>query len=189
MTTDLVPVEVVKQVLNVQQEALSLEVVNPDSAERASTILHAIKEATRILTERKVEITRPAMESLAKVKALFAPRELALKDADKMVRAKMRAYQIEEQDKIDTKKAKIAARVEKGTLRADTAVAKLGEVGETKKTEGIKFTTRRQLEIMDETMIPHEYMIPNREMITKALFADVPVAGCVLKEVKILNVV
>lgn len=186
---ELVPVEVKKNVLSVQQIANQLTVESPAQAEQASVVLHDIKEATRVLTEKKTDITRPAMESLAKVKALFAPLELALKNADKMVRSKVLAYQIEEQDRIENAKTKIAARAAKGTLRADTAVKKLGEIGSVGKTEGIKFTTRRKLEIMDETMIPREYLVPNREMITKALFADIPVAGCVLKEEKILNVV
>ena len=189
MTTDIVPVEVKKNVLNIQQYANSLTVESPEQAEQASVVLHDIKEATRVLTEKKTDITRPQMQALAQVKALFAPLELALKDADKIVRAKMLAYQIEEEEKKEIARAKIAARAEKGTIKTETAVKKLGEVGEVAKTEGVKFTTRRQLEIMDETMIPREYLVPDREKITKALFADVPVAGCQLVEKKILNVV
>lgn len=188
MTTDIVSLTIKKEVITAQQSANALSVTNPEQAEQASNILHFIKEKTCMLTEEKEKLTRPAMQTLASIKALFAPQELALKDADKMVRAKMLAYQIEETDRIDTAKAKIAARAERGTIKTETAVKKLGEVGEVAKTQGVKFTTRRKLEIMDETMIPHEYMTPDREKITKALFADIPVPGCVLKEEKILNV-
>lgn len=186
---DLVPVEVKKNVLNVQQVANQLTVESPEQAEQASAVLHDIKEATRVLTEKKTDITRPMMEGLAKVKALFAPLELALKDADKMVRAKVLAYQVEEENRKEEARDKIAARAAKGAIKPETAVKKLGEVGEVAKTEGIKFTTRRKLVIMDETMIPREYLLPDREKITKALFAGIPVMGCELKEEKILNVV
>ena len=189
MTTDIVPVEAKKQVLTVQQKANALTVENPNDAKAASDLLHAIKEATRQLTEKKTDITRPAMESLAKVKALFAPLELALKDADKTVRAKIIAYEIEKQDKIDKETAKIVARAAKGTIRPETAVKKLGEVGEVSKTEGLRVQTRRKLEITDESLIPREFMTPNREAITRALFADIVIPGCELKEEKILNVV
>ena len=187
--TDLVPVEVKKNVLTVQQAANLLEVSSPDTAQVASDTLHSIKEATRVLTEKKTDITRPMMESLAKVKALFSPLELALKDADKMVRSKMLAYTIAEQEKVEAKKAKIASRVEKGTMREDTAVAKLDAVGDVAKTQGIRVQTRRQLEIEDEMMIPREYLVPDRDKISKALFAGIEVPGAVLKNVKILNVV
>ena len=187
-TTDIVPVEAKRQVLTVQQKANALTVENPNDAKVASDLLHAIKEATRQLTEKKTDITRPAMESLAKVKALFAPLELALKDADKIVRAKVIAYEVEKQDKIDKETAKITARAVKGTIRPETAVKKLGEVGEVSKTEGLRVQTRRKLEITDELLVPREYLIPNREMITKALFANIVVPGCELREEKILNV-
>ena len=189
MTTDLVPSETKQQVLTVQQAAAFLEVSSPDTAEVASGVLHDIKEATRVLTEKKTDITRPMMASLAQVKALFSPLELALKDADRIVRAKVLAYHVAEQEKVEAKKAKIVARVEKGTMREDTAVAKLGAVGDVAKVSGTRVQTRRQLEIWDETMIPREYLVPDREKITKALFAGIVVEGCGLKEVKILTVV
>lgn len=189
MTTDLVPVDVKKNVLSVQQAANILEVSSPDTAKIASDTLHDIKEATRQLTERKTEITRPMMTSLASIKALFAPLEIMLKDADKLVRSKMLAYQIEEEDKKETARAKIAARAAKGTIRPETAVAKLGAVGEVAKTEGIRVQTRRQLEVTDEFLVPREYLVVNREATSKALFAGIDVPGARLVEVKILNVV
>lgn len=186
---NIVPIEAQKRVLTVQDAANLLVVDSPDTAEIASGVLHDIKEATRVLTEKKTDITRPAMESLAKIKALFAPLEQALKAADKTVRAKMLAYTIAEQEKKEAKKAKIAARVEKGTMRENTAVAKLGAVGDVAKTEGIQVQTRRQLEIEDEALIPREYLVPDREKITKALFADIKVPGARLVEKKIVKVV
>ena len=189
MTTDIVPIETKKNVLNVQQLANSLSVTSPDEAVKASEVLHNIKEATRQLIEKKSEITRPQMQALANVKALFAPLELALKDADKMVRAKVIAYEIEKAEKIETAKAKIAARAEKGTIRPETAVKKLGEVGEVSKTEGLRVQTRRKLQIVDETLLPREYLVPDRDKITKALFAGIDVFGAVLVEEKILQVV
>ena len=187
--TNIVPLDTQKRVLTVREAADILEVSSPDTAEIASGVLHDIKEATRILTEKKTDITRPVMESLAKIKALFAPLETALKEADQIVRQKMLAYTIAEQDRIEAQKAKIAARVEKGTMRSDTAVAKLGAVGEVAKTEGIRVQTRRQLEIVDEALVPREYLTPDRERITRALFADIAVPGAKLVEKKILSVI
>lgn len=173
----------VKEVSSVQQAALSLTIASPDDEVEGSKLLHAIKEATRKLTEAKTEITRPIMESLAATKALFAPRELALKDADKIVREKIMSFRAEQ----DAARAKIEARVEKGTMKPETAVAKMAEV--TAKTEGLRVQTRRQLEIVDASLIPREYLIPDRDAISKALFAKIKVPGAVLKDVKILNVV
>lgn len=186
---DIVPIDAQKRVLTIQEAANLLEVSSPDTAELAGGVLHDIKDATNRLTEIKTNITRPAMESLAQIKALFAPLEAALKEADRVVRAKVLAYTIAEQERKEAAKAKIAARVEKGTMREDTAVAKLEAVGDVAKTEGVRVQTRRQLEIVDETMIPREYLTPDREKITKALFAGIRVDGTRLVEKKILQVV
>lgn len=187
--TELVPQDARTHVLTVREAADILDVSSPDTAEIASGVLNDIKSATARLTAVKTDITRPAMESLAKIKALFAPLETTLKEADQIVRKKVLAYTIAEQDRIEAQKAKIAARVEKGTMRSDTAVAKLGAVGEVAKTEGIRVQTRRQLEIVDEALIPREYLVPDRDAITKALFADLVVPGAKLVEKKIVNVV
>ncbi len=187
--TDLVPIDAKERVLTVKEAAESLAVTSPDTAEIASDILHNIKDATRVLTEKRTELTRPLMASLAGIKALFAPHEKILFEANEIVRAKVLAYTIAEQERKEKRKAQIAARVEKGTMREDTAVARLEDVGESATTEGIRVQTRRQLEIEDETLIPREYLSPNREKITKALFADLPVPGAKLVEKKILNVV
>jgi len=189
MTTDIVPIETKKIVLNVQQLANSLNVTSLDEAVKASEVLHNIKEATRQLTEKKTEIIRLQMQALANVKALFMPFELALKEADKLVRSKVIAYEIEKAEKIETAKAKIVARAEKGTIRQETAIKKLGEVGDVVKTKGIKFTTRQKLEIVDETFLPREFMVPNRDAITRALFAGIDVPGARLIKEKILNVI
>lgn len=189
MTEELVPVDTREHVLTVKEAATALTVDSPDQAEAASKLLHDIKMATSRLTAVKTDITRPALESLAKIKALFSPLESALKDADQIVRKKVLAYQVAEQDRIEAEKAKIAARVEKGTMREDTAVAKLGAVGDVAKVSGTRVQTRRQLEIVDEDLIPREYLVPDREKISKALFADIKVPGAKLVEKKILSVV
>ena len=189
MKTELVPIEVKKEVSSIQLAVNSLEVKTPDDAEKASEILHMVKAAAKIVTDKKVEITAPLMASLGKIKALFKPLEDDLADADKRTRAKMLAYTISEQERVEEEKAKIMERAKKGTLRQDTAVAKLGAVGDVAKTEGIRVQTRRQLEIVDETLIPREYLVPDREKISKALFADIEVPGAKLVDKKILNVV
>lgn len=179
-----IPPIVKSEVVLVKSVVASLAVTSPDEADHASEVLHKIKEAQKLITSQKEEITRPLMASLAKVKDLFKPFELDLAEADKAVRAALTAYRVAEEEKVEKEKAKIVEKVEKGTMRADTAVTKLSGVGSAPKTKGVSTTTRRVLEIIDESIIPREYLVPDRVAITKALFADVPVPGARLKEEK-----
>ncbi len=163
MPTDIVtiPAEAKQSVLSAQQQANLLKVTNPDQAQDASDLLRVIKTYHKNLIERKEEMTRPLMKSLASIRDLFKPLESDLTDAEKTTKSKLLAYQIEEEERVAKETAKIEARVEKGT----------------KKVGGIQTRTLTKVRVMDETMIPREYMIPNMPKITEAILhqnVDVP---------------
>ncbi len=189
MSKELVPVETKKEVMLVQQKANSLVVSTQEEAEKGSALLKIVKEGEDRLILRKEEITRPLMKSLSSVRDLFKPLELNLADAKKTIKAKLLAYQIEQEEKIAREQAKIAAKVEKGTMRADTAAKKLGEVGEVQKVKGTQTRTLTKIKIVDETVIPREYLLPNIPKITDAiLHQGVTIQGVETYEEKILAI-
>ncbi|MES2006884.1 MAG: siphovirus Gp157 family protein [Patescibacteria group bacterium] len=171
------------QTLGIQKAASSYE-VGTDGIEVGEEMLRAIRDVEDSITTRKTEITRPLMQALASARDLFKPFELGLADAKKTVKAKILAYSIEQDEKARIEAEKVEKRVEKGTLKAETAAGKLEKIEEGK----VKTNTRtlRKLSIVDETAIPREYMVVDREAVTKALFAGVDVPGAVLVEEKIL---
>lgn len=167
-------VEIKDQVSSVQQKALEIKIVNAEGMSYATDILHNIRQAEKYIEERKTNITRPLMSSLSQVRELFKPMESSLQSINKIVKEKMLSYQLEADAKIEEQRAKIAKRVEKGTLRADTAVGKLEALGETdKQTIGevgkSQIRTIKKVRIVDESMIPREYMLPNTPLITEAI--------------------
>ena len=67
-----------------------------------------------------------------------------------------------EKQRIAKEKERVEARVEKGTMKVSTAVNKLETIGDVKTTfnkSSLRIVTK--IRIMDETMIPLEYMVPN----------------------------
>lgn len=166
--------EIKSQVMLVQQSANELIVENQDHLTQATDILHNVKQVKKFVTEKKEEITKPLMKSLANVRDLFKPLELGYAEAEKVIKAKMLAFQIEEDARIEKEKARLAARVEKGTMKAETAVNKLETIGEapTKVTGEIgksSIRTIKKVRIVDETLIPREYLVPNMTSITEAV--------------------
>lgn len=172
-TTALLPAKEVEQT-NKQVEALSraataLTLKSPADVETAGGLLETVKTGRKAITSRKEEITRPLMQSLASIRDLFKPLELTLENAEKVVKAKVIAFQTLEEAKIAEAKAKILARAEKGTLRTDTALKKLEEVGTVTKTEKMQTRTLTKVRVIDETLIPREYLSPNMMLITEAV--------------------
>lgn len=177
MSNELVPTEVKDEVSMVQQQANALKVTTLDQAEKGADLLSLIKSAKKTITEKKETITRPLMSSLAAARDLFKPLELDLSDAEKIVKAKILAFHIEEDNKITAATQKVTSRVEKGTMRADTAAGKLAEIGDTPKVKGTQVRTLTKVRIIDEFAIPREYLVPNMTKITEAVLhenIDVP---------------
>ena len=159
--------EVKQQVSLVQQQANSLSVNNQQEADEATVILKRVKDAEKFMTAKKEEITRPLMASLAKVRDLFKPIEGNLADATKIIKSKILAWTIEEQDKKDKDAARVAARVERGTMKAETAAEKIETISKTAPKSNLRIV--KKVRIVDETAIPREYLVPNMTMITEAI--------------------
>ena len=167
-------VEIKQQVSTVQQSAMSLVVENKEDMAKATDALHNVWMAEKFIEEKKKNITSPLMKSLSAIRELFKPMELNLADANKTIKAKMLAWQIEEDDRISKEQARIEKRVLKGTMKAETAAGKLeslGEVNAGSQGQVGKSSIRevRKVRITDEQAIPREYMVPNMTMITEAI--------------------
>lgn len=174
--------EIKTQVSSVQEAANALKVENQEDMNRATDALHNVSKAEKYVVEKKEAITRPLMKSLSAIRDLFKPLETNLADAKKIIKGKMLAWQIEEDDRITKEKERIAKRVEKGTMRPDTAAGKMEAVGEApvKSTGEVgksSIRTVKKVRVMDETMIPREYLLVNMTAITEAVIKkgiDVP---------------
>lgn len=175
--------EIKQQVSVVQLQANALNVTNQDESDVATELLHNVKQAEKFIDEKKTSITRPLMQSLASIRDLFKPLESNLKDANQIIKSKILAWTIEEQDKKDKEAERLAKRVEKGTMKASTAANKLATINEASPKSNVR--SRTILDITDETIIPREWLVPDRIKITEALKRQgAVIPGCCLKEIK-----
>lgn len=164
-----------KEVSSIVSMAQSFQVENQEQEKESVDLLAKIKTTQKMLTTRKEEITRPLMTSLSKIRDLFKPREEDLAQAEKIIKQKVLAYRIEEEEKIEKEKARIAARVEKGTMKVETAANKLSEIKDVPKTvsgnSGSKLSTvtLQKVRILDEMSIPREYLVPDLKKIAEAV--------------------
>lgn len=159
--------EIKSQVSVVQLKANALNIENQMDADVATELLHNVKQAQKALDEKKTGITRPLMQSLSQIRELFKPLESNLADATSIIKSKILAWTIEEQDKKDKEQARIAARVEKGTMRADTAASKLETISKDEPRTNMR--TLKKVRIVDDTVIPREWLVPDMIRITEAV--------------------
>lgn len=162
------------KILRIQQAATALNVSTVKDMETGTELLVTIKGVKKMLLERKEAITRPLMQGLASVRDLFKPLETGHAEAEKVIKEKMLAYQVEENDRVMREKERIEKRVAKGTMRADTAVSKLenlaGADGKYESSSGkVGTRTITKVRIIDETIIPREFLVPDMIKITEAV--------------------
>ncbi len=179
------------QVTFVQKAANDLVISSNEDMEKGTDLLNAVKQIKTAITERKEQITRPLMTALASARDLFKPLETGHAEAEKTIKAKMLAFSESEQTRIDTDKDRIQKRVEKGTMKVETALDKLenlGEVGKSFSGDSGKVSIRviRKVRVVDETLLPREYLVPDLKKITQDALQGKLIPGIDIYEEKVV---
>jgi hypothetical protein len=171
---NLTPVK--RQVTTISNQAGDLYIDSNESLAAATDILSKIKAASKDVKNRKEEITKPLNEALKSARSLFKPLEDDLATAERTIKGKMLDYSNEVERKAAEQAAKLEKRVEKGTMRVDTAMRKMDDietVGSSVQGENgsIQFRTVRNIKIVDPTKIPLKYL--SNEKVLAAISAAV----------------
>ncbi len=183
--------EIKEQISLVEIAAKELQVNSQEDMSKAADILYNVKLVENLIEERKILITKPLMASLASVRGLFAPLETAHKLAKQIIKEKMLAWSISESDRIQKEQARIAARVAKGTMRADTAAGKievLGDINVPTEGESGKSSIRdvKKIKVVDEFAVPREYLQVNLPLVTEAILrkgATIPGVEIIIEKI------
>lgn len=157
--------------------ANNLTIKTADDLTLSADLLKGIREARDVVRDRKDKITRPLMASLASARELFKPFESAFDDAEKIVKGKVLAFQKSEEERIEKEKDRIAKRVDAGQMKGETAIKKLENLGEiVTSASGITGTIQTRnitkVRIFDASLIPREYLVPDMNLITKAILQE-----------------
>lgn len=167
-----------------QKSTLALKAANDISAIQdevqltsASKILSRIKATQKLVKEKKEGITKPLNKALENVRELFRPIETSCKEAEGIVKGKMVEYsdKVKEENRIATEK--LAKRVEKGTMKVETAANKITEL-ETAPEQvhneigAAQFRIEREVVVEDESKIPTQYWVLDMVKVRKDVLGN-----------------
>ena len=163
-------VKVVSKKIAGMKEAVAA--VDIKDAAAVKTMVQNITTLRKFVDQKKSALVDPAKAIIEEAKATYDPYINACKEAERDLKDRAMAHVLAERKKEDEKKQKIAQRVERGTMKAETAVAKMDEVEKTGATHGgVTVRMMPDIEIVDESKIPEEYWI--RTLDTKKIRAVV----------------
>ena len=190
-TLTITKTELEKQISPIVTEAQSLSIITQEDMQNATPLLSNLNKHLDLITKEKERVTKPLNEALKAERSRWKPLESSLEEAITLIRNKMSSFQTEALKAQKQAEDKIATRVEKGTLKIETAMDKLANLSlntPSKKIEtnegSIRFRTDRILKITHPDKIPRKFLIPDEKAILTALKANLPVEGCTLEEVQ-----
>lgn len=181
---------ITKEINPLLLKAQTLEITSPKDMISATEILSQANKFLDKLTEDKEKMTKPINELLKEIRAKYKPNEEILTNIIKNIRLNMSTYQTEQLRLKRIDDEKIAARVAKGTLKVDTAIAKMEENQGPDQTIAsdsgqIKFRTDKKLKITDPLAIPREYLEINEKEVLDALKLGKSIPGAEIELIQI----
>lgn len=172
-------VAVVKaQVSKALAAAEAVQIRSREDMQAASELLIKVKKVGRLIEEQQKKFTRPAYDAWRKIveesKRLFAPLQERYKQAEEIIKGKMAEYVEAEEQKRREQEEKIAARVERGTMRFDTAAKKLATLENPREqvvaeNGKVAFREVREVESVDKYKLPMDYLVPDMVKIRAAV--------------------
>lgn len=163
--TNLTPIK--RQVTTAVNRANDITIDSQESLASAADILKAVKDAGKVVKSEKEKITKPLNDALKNARDLFRPIEDDLKKGEAIIKDKMIDFEAEVEAKRAEEAARLERRVEKGTMRVDTAMRKMDDLETVDQTvKGAKgsvtYREVRKVKVVDPTKIPLKYLMDEK---------------------------
>lgn len=197
------------QVTKLENLATEITIATPEENAAATELKARLKEIGKTLKDRKEEITGPLNTALKSARALFAPLEERYETAEAIVGRKLIAYKQKVEAEARAEEAKIAAKLEaerakleaevaagkitaekaeeKFDVKVEKASEKIENVAKIEKTTQtshgqVQFRKLKKVRIVDETLIPRNYLVVDMVAVRRDVLAGMQVAGAEMYE-------
>jgi len=167
----------------VKKGIFSLIIKDEETLKRANDIRQDIKMVEKRVKEHKDARIKPLKSSIELLQADYAPIEAQLKEAKELVGDKIIAYDTQLRAEIAAKEQKLADRVDRGTLKMETAAVKISELPKVQnkivsEKGSAVLKNRKNFRVVDISKLPLAYLKANEPAIRQAMYDGVEVQGC-----------
>jgi len=155
--------------------------------------IKSIKMLGKFVKAEKEKYTHPAQQIINEARAKYLPYEKLCAEAERQLKIKADTYMTKVENERRAKEEAIAKRAEKGNIKEETAVRKMEELGEEKKSinTGSAQIQRAMVPkafITDPEKVPHEYWDLNEARAKKAALAGANVPGVEVRQVSQMSI-
>ena len=157
--------------------ASQMTIDTPEKLQEATNVLHGLKDTLKRIEDEESKVVDPLKEALKAEQGRFKPFKDELKQAIDHIRQEQASYAQARADE----QAKIAEAVANGTASIEQAMTAFTP----DEVDGVAFRKGTRLKVIDASVIPKAYLLPNEELILEALKAGKKVKGCEIEEYQI----
>lgn len=180
---------VIAQAMDMHAVVAEMTITDNTTLTHGAELRTNIKRIEKAITAEKEKMTRPLLDALEVERARWRPAEAKIKEALAIIDKKILAYNSAVEAERKRKEAQIAARVERGTMKAETAVAKLDQLVEAPtniatENGSISYRVDKVVAITNKALIPQQFLIVDEVAVKRALLAGATVPGAELQERK-----
>jgi len=183
MNTQIVVKALEKQASPITRKVTSLVINSQESFDQAGEMIKTLKEIDRKAVEEEKKITDPLTQALQAAKTHFKP----FHDHVKLIEADTKAKMLTYVKTMEQKQLKALDDFDKGKIKK---ISTLTSKQEALQVVSSSAQTRQvwSMEVVDASIIPREYLMPDEAKIKEALKAGKKVKGCEWKQVKTIAI-
>jgi hypothetical protein len=189
--TSLAPFK--RKITTVTKAVEGLKIKTSDDMVVATDTLSIIKDVSKGMEKQRKDRVDPLNKEVKAINAEYKPLATDLEKAEKIIKSEMLSYSNEVDRKAAEAAAKLEDRVERGTMRQDTAMRKMDDI----ETMGssvagakgqVNFKMVRVIKITDATKIPAKYLNDEKvlDAIKSAVRTDV-MNGTIVEGVEVVE--
>lgn len=190
-TTDQLPV-IRQETERLSHQITNLVVVDDETLAEASDRIRLVKDLHRKVKAEKEIFAAPAKEIISAAKAKYDPLLETLEGFEKVLKETSQAFLVKRHKAEQEAQAKIAARVERGTLKVETAIKKLDELPQDQhkvRTDKsmLRLQFKKDIEITNTDDIPTKYWMIDMVQLRKDVLGGTQVTGVKIIEVPVTH--
>ena len=188
-----------KQVADIKSKAEAMQhmvnetnVTNEYELKAVADKIKAVKTLGKMVKENKEKYTKPAQDIINNARSIYLPIEKICTEAERQLKYKANVYMTAVENERKAKEEKVVVKLEKGSIKEDTAIRQMENVGEEKKSistdnSQLSRRIRQDIEIVDESLIPKEYWMVDLKKVKKVALAGIKIPGVKVIEVSSIS--
>lgn len=169
-----------KKVTPFEKKILSLKINDDKKLVEGTDLLSQVNKYIDRATEEKEKITKPLNQALKVERARWKPLEDKLEALLLHLKKQMSTYQTKKDEEFKQQQKEIADKVATGEISIEKAVAQMDNKVETKvfsNNGSINFITVKNFEVMDITLLPKDFILPDEVKIRLAMKNGIEIPG------------